>query len=87
MMIRYLVKTTSTATEKNVNFHGETKTYIHGKHGWSYNADGIQDWELKRIAQLDGYTTEKMAMRNYSYKHPQNDAAWKSIAEIIAIEI
>lgn len=86
-MIKYLVKTTSTATEKNVRHIGEIKEYLHGKHGWSYNADGIQDWELKRIAQLDGYTTEKMAMRNYSYKHSQNGDAWTSTAEIIGIEI
>lgn len=86
-MIRYLVKTTSTATGKNVNFHGKNRIYIHGKYGWTFDADQAEEWYLRYTAGRCGYSSEKQAMRNYSYKHPQNDSMWKTTVEIIKVDV
>ena len=60
-MIKYLVKVTCTATEKNSNFKGKTQTWFCGKENHSMNDDTY----ARYFADLYGYSRRQDALRNF----------------------
>jgi hypothetical protein len=94
-MVKYLVHSTSVATEKNKAFFGETEESYHGKGNvlcglYVYSGDEIKRVK-KFIPEYDarhyGYDSVSMAKRNWSYKNPENNPFWETTVEIIAIEL
>ena len=92
-MKRYVVKSTSVASETNQSCKGEIHVWWHGK-GEAYcgklifhkdwtDGNGLYDWEAKNY----GYTRRCDAKRSYLYKHPQNDSNWSTVVEIVEVEV
>ena len=91
-MRRYLVKSISTATANNHSCGGETHTYIHGKEEYLLFADTPDEYVARNqmtpyFVKEHGYKRECNARRAYSYTHPENTEYWRTVTEIIAVEI
>ena len=71
MAIKYLIKDTLVATEKNTNYAGQTRTYWSGVEG-SIESENDIVW----FANLDGYKTKAGATRGLK-KH-QDLADWET---------
>lgn len=85
----FLVESICTATERNQNFAGEMRYYLHGKkdeclladgdeRGW-YNFNNLSAYHVREY----GYKRKCDAARCYSYTHPQNDKHWKTETRIV----
>lgn len=80
-MIKYLVKATYTATEKNPNFKGETQTWFCGKENHSIK----DDTPARYFVDFYGYSRKQDALRNY-HMRPENkntDVFWDKNVEVV----
>ena len=86
-MIFYLVKEVSTATAENKSFAGQKHTGIYGKGDKLLAYDG-DPWLNRKLDSYHikeyGYTRKCDAVRNWTYKNPENSKYWKSAVEIVA---
>lgn len=87
-MTKYLIKDTLVATENNLNFAGQTKTYWIGIESVTeYGSD------IKWLAKIDGYKTKAGASKGLK-KHKEL-ADWETArgfwehtsVEIVAVEV
>lgn len=92
-MTKYIVKTTSYATENNKNFSGKMIYGLYGKNqkllemGGSYAEERFLDFGMSTYMLREyGYNRECDAKKSWIYKNHENTEYWKSTAEIIAIE-
>lgn len=97
-MIKYLVKLTSVATEKNVNFFGITNIYYYGRcetvvagrdNDMWLNRE-LDDPLTKYFIKEYGYNRICDAKRSYIYKRakePDCYGYWDENAEIIKVEV
>lgn len=90
----YLVKETSVATSENRNFAGQTVINYYGVGNKSIGCYGTHAEATHTVQKLSpymikeyGYSRKCDAVRNWSYKNPENSKFWKSSSEIVEIEI
>ncbi len=96
-MTRFVVKSTSVATEFNPNFAGETLVCYYGKgekmicrEGTHYSQDNFIATKHNLIEF--GYKRECDAKRSWIYKNPNTDIEcklnfWKNTVEIVKVEV
>lgn len=94
-MTKYIVKTTSKATDSNPNFAGQTSIVYYGKgdhtlgmvgdhNRLNYNYKELNPYLVKEY----GYSRECDAKKAYSYKNTiDNYGYWETTAEIISMEV
>lgn len=93
-MIKYLVNEVSIATEENVNFKGQYSNKFYGKgdkcvahtgtHAEAvHDLEELNDWNIKEY----GYDRMCDAVRNWTYKNPENSKWWKSTVCILKFEV
>ena len=88
-MTKYVIKKTTTATETNINFKGETRIYYTGKRGIFIDRIEI----LTYWAREYGFSTKAAAAK--ALKHYSENVnwfnntfkTWTSIFEIIEVEV
>ena len=93
-MKRYLVKQISVATEQNPNFAGQVSVSFYGKgdepigHTGTH-AEAVHDYAEPNHYSIKeyGYSRKRDALRNWTYRHPENTKFWNSTVEIIEVEI
>lgn len=90
-MKKYLIKETSTATQDNPNYAGETSIVYFGKaeHMLAREGNHIPQDNFNHFdfcIEEYGYSRVCDAKRSYAYKHPENTRFWTSTVEIIAVE-
>ena len=89
----WFVKTVSKATAKNTNFAGEVHTYIFGKEDFRLFEDvpgGFFNKDLTNAPYCiveHGYKRPCDAKRSYSFKHPQNDEAWRTTVKLVSLDV
>ena len=86
------VQVISTATAANENFAGEVHSYIFGTgEEWLFAETGSAWNDCNRLypsyVREYGYKRRCDAVRNYEYKHPQNDRNWKTEVKIVRLWI
>lgn len=93
-MKKYIVKETSYATEANDNFKGQMGIYYFGKGSVVIAREGSHPDAIYTTKKLDNYMIKEYgydrlcdAKKSYVYKHPENTKYWKSVGEIIEVEI
>lgn len=89
---RYLVKTTTRATEQNTFCPGAVHTHIFGKAEEMLFANTGDPWIDRdnltpRFVLEYGYKRESDAKRAYSYKNPERSVYWQERPEIIEVEV
>ena len=94
-MKRYIIKAVSTATADNPSFAGEVHTWWIGKGDkhlglkvdnaktWHEEFDLLNRWNIKDF----GYARKCDAVRNYSYRNPENTKFWTTEVEVVEFEI
>jgi hypothetical protein len=90
----YLVMVTSIATKENTNFKGQESITYHGVGDRliaHYGSHAVATHDVQKLdlymVEKYGYTRKCDVKRNWSYKNPENSKYWKSIAEIVEIDI
>lgn len=89
MKKKYLVKSTSTATDENPNFKGEVHVYYYGKGDTLCGASEITGLFplCSYMIEEYGYSRACDAKRCWSFNNPQNDKFWKTEVEIVELGI
>ena len=93
-MVRYIVKSTATATENNPNFKGTIDIYYYGKEEYLFCSYSKETWiKWKTIYDVPvglieeyGYKRTYTAKQSYTYKHTE-ERYWKYETSIVAIYI
>lgn len=90
-MAKYLVKETSTGTQDNPNYAGETSIVYFGKADYMMAREGnhIPQDNYNHIdycIEEYGYNRVCDAKRSYTYRHPENSKNWTSVVEIVEID-
>lgn len=93
-MKKYLVKTTSVATDENPNFAGQVQICWIGKGerllgmaGSHAKATRMESPLNLYLAREYGYNRKDHAQRAYSFKHRENTRFWTTEAEIVEVEV
>ena len=89
MEIYYLTESVMTATPAT-DREGEVHTYIHGKGDellFAETPDGYinRNHLTPYFVREYGYRRESDARRNWSFKHPENNYAWRTESSIIRV--
>ena len=92
-MKKYIIKTTSNATESNPNFKGTTAIFFYGRNEEMLAKEGTYDPQTnfnRMWYTLDryGYNRECDAKRAWLYKHPESTSPhWEDrTVEVIAVD-
>lgn len=93
-MKKYLVKQISVATEQNPNFAGQVSVSFCGKgderigHTGTH-AEAVHDYAEPNDYSIKeyGYSRKCDALRNWTYRHPENTKFWNSTVEIIEVDV
>lgn len=91
-MKKYVIKTTSRATDSNINFKGTTAIYFYGKGEEMLAKEGTYDPQTnfnRMWYTLDnyGYTRECDAKRSWIYKHPESISPHWAKEKVEVIEV
>ena len=89
MEIYYLIEDITTATARNENFPGECHLRYIGKENKCLYSDGHKNgWYnynflTPGFVREYGYTRKCDAVRNWSYKNPDNSEYWKGETRVV----
>ena len=93
-MKKYLVKTTSVATDENPNFAGQVQICYYGKQervlgmaGSHAKATHMESPLNLYLAREYGYNRKDHAKRAWSYRNPENTKYWTTEVDVIEVEV
>lgn len=92
-MKKYIIKSVSRATDKNLNFKGDVQTWYHGKGQKTLGAYFCENGEFKvhqpmipAFIEEYGYDRLCDARRSWTFNNPENTEFWETEVEIVEYE-
>ena len=93
-MKKFIVKTISYATDENTNFKGQVSVGYYGKNQKMIGCEGSHSEATYTTMPMSNYFIEQFgynrlcdAKRSWIFKNPENTKFWKTVVNIIEMNV